>query len=146
MNEIKPKIRRLESNNANTGVALVEQFHSSDVSLERIERLLSNEANYLIVAEIEDNLAGFIWAHRLERLDRNPFVIFLYEIEVAADYRRKGIGTALIDFIRELSNEERPTEMFLFTNHSNAAAVEFYKSTGAKIENGDDLLFIYPTL
>ena len=61
MNEIKPKIRRLESNNANTGVALVKQFHLSDVSLERIERLLSNEANYLIVAEIEDSIShGFI--------------------------------------------------------------------------------------
>jgi len=47
---------------------------------------------------------------------------------------------------RELSNRERPTEMFLFTNHSNATAVEFYKSTGAKIKNGDNLLFVYPVM
>ncbi len=145
MNEIKMKIRRLTHNDADTATALVKQFHSSNVTLERVEKLLLNEANYLIVAEVEDSLAGFVWAYRLERLHRNPFVIFLYEIEVAADYRRKGIGTALINFIRELS-PERPTEMFLFTNHSNAAAVEFYKSTGAKIENGDDLLFVYPAM
>lgn len=144
MSETEPKIRRLKSNDVDVAVALIRQFHFSDVSRERTEKLLSNEANFFIVAEVEKDLAGFIWAYRLERLHRNPFVIFLYEIEVAARYRRKGIGTALINFIRELSNREEPMELFLFTNYSNAAAVEFYKSTGAKIKNGDDLLFVYP--
>jgi len=34
----------------------------------------------------------------------------------------------------------------VFTNYSNPAAVAFYKSTGARIENGDDLLFVYDEL
>lgn len=146
MNQINSKIRRLASNDADTVATLVKQFHSSDVPRERVEQLLSNEANFLIVAEVDNDLAGFVWAYRLERLHRNPFVIFLYEIEVAADYRRKGIGTALINFIRELFHEARPAEMFLLTNYSNEAAIEFYKSTGAEIKNGDDLLFIYPAM
>ena len=32
---------------------------------------------------------------------------------------------------------------FVFTSHSNKGAVEFYKSTGGKIVNGDDLMFVY---
>lgn len=127
-------------------VILVRQFHCSNLSRERAEKLLSNKANFLIVAEVGNNLAGFVWAYRLERLHRNPFAIFIYEIEVAADYQRKGIGAALIGFIRELSNREKPVEMFVFTNYSNAAAIEFYKSTGAEIKNGDDLLFVYPAM
>jgi ribosomal protein S18 acetylase RimI-like enzyme len=146
MSKVKPKIRRLESGDAATAAALIRQFHSSVVPPDRIESLLSNEWNFLVVAEVEGDLAGFVWAYRLERLYGNPFVIFLYEIEVAPAYRRKGVGAELITFIRELSNRERPTEMFLFTNHSNAAAVEFYNSTGAQMKNGDDLLFVYPAL
>ena len=32
---------------------------------------------------------------------------------------------------------------FIFTNHSKKGAVEFFKSAGGKIENGDDLMFVY---
>jgi hypothetical protein len=32
---------------------------------------------------------------------------------------------------------------FVITSYSNKGAVEFYKHTGGKMENGDDLMFVY---
>lgn len=35
-------------------------------------------------------------------------------------------------------------EMFVFTNHANTCAVASYGSTGGQIEEGDELMFVYP--
>ena len=67
-----------------------------------------------------------------------------YEVEVAPEFQRQGIGSALIDHILAIARRDG-IETFVFTNHSNKAGVEFYKSTGGIIENGDDLLFVYPS-
>ena len=45
--------------------------------------------------------------------------------------------------IREIARRERKMSAFVFTNHSNQAAVAFYESTGARAANGDDLMFVY---
>ncbi len=58
-------------------------------------------------------------------------------------HQRKGVGTALINYVRDVVREKKMHSAFVFTNYSNEGAVAFYKSTGALIENGDDLLFYY---
>jgi ribosomal protein S18 acetylase RimI-like enzyme len=137
-------IRKLEPEDAATGVETVKYFAGKDASLEYLQRFLSNPANYLIVAEVENKLAGFLLAHRLERLKEESFKLFIYEIDVDKKFQRRGIGTALIEFAKNIVRQERMLNAFVFTSYSNAGAVEFYKSTGAKIENGDDLMFVYP--
>lgn len=136
-------IRRFEPKDARAAVALVKLFASKDVSAEYLERFLANSSNYLIVAEVDGNLAGFLLAHALQRLKQESHKMFIYEIDVAQQYRRRGVGTALINHIREIVKRENMMNAFVFTSHSNKGAVEFYKSTGGKIENGDDLMFVY---
>jgi aminoglycoside 3-N-acetyltransferase I len=137
------KVRRLEINDAQTAVMVVEQFADKSVSAEYMREFLSNPANYLIIAEAENNVAGFLLAHALQRLKQNSYKMFIYEIDVSETYRRKGVGTALIQYILEIVRQEKMMNAFVFTSHSNKEAVEFYKSTGGKIANEDDLMFVY---
>lgn len=138
------EVKRLEAKDAPTAVAIVKLFASKEVSLEYMERFLANTAHYLIVAEVGGNLAGFLMAYVLQRMKEDDSAkMFIYEIEVAPQYQRKGVGTALITYIREIVRREKMYSSFVFTNYSNEGAVEFYKSTGGIIENGDDLLFYY---
>jgi ribosomal protein S18 acetylase RimI-like enzyme len=138
-----PRIKRLESKDALIAVHVVKSFAAKDVSVEYMERFLSNPMNYLILATVNDDAAGFLLAYALERLKENSHKLFIYEIEVAENYRRQGVGAALIDYVREIVRREKMINAFVFTNYSNIGAVEFYKSTGAEIANGDDLLFVY---
>lgn len=85
-------IRRLESKDAAIGVELVESFAAKNVSAEYLRKFLSNPANYLIVAEAENKPAGFLLALRLERLKDESFKLFIYEIDVDEQFRRKGIA------------------------------------------------------
>lgn len=138
------EVKRLEPKDAPLAVDVVKLFASKEVSLEYMGRFLANAAHYLIVAEVEGNLAGFLMAYVLQRMKEDDSAkMFIYEIEVAPRYQRKGVGTALITYIREVVRREKMYSSFVFTNYSNKGAVEFYKSTGGIIENGDDLLFYY---
>lgn len=137
------KVRRLEANDAQTAVAVVTQFAGKSVAPEYLKEFLANPANYLIVAEVDNQLAGFLLAQVLPRLKQSSYKMFIYEIEVDRAHQRKGIGSALIQFIREIARRQKMMKGFVFTNHSNKGAVEFYKSTGGRIANGDDLMFVY---
>ena len=137
------EVKRLEPKHASLAADVVRYFAAKDLPPEYLERFLANPANYLIVAHVEGELAGFLLAYALERLKEESHKMFIYEIEVAEGYRRKGVGTALINYVRDIVRRRKMVSAFVFTNHSNEGAVAFYKSTGAKVEGGDDLLFVY---
>lgn len=137
------KISKLEPENAATAVKLVKSFAARDVSLEYMQEFLSNPRNYLIVAELDGELAGFLLAHALQRLKQVSHKMFIYEVDVAENHRRRGVGTALIAHLRQIVKQEKMMNAFVFTSYSNEGAVEFYKRTGGKIKNGDDVMFVY---
>jgi len=67
-------------------------------------------------------------------------MLFLYSIDVAETYQRRGIGTALIEAVRKLGREQDCSESFVFTNESNLAGMQLYQSTGGKRSNPDDVV------
>ena len=136
-------IRRLESNDTQLAAGLVKQFAAKAVSPEYLSKFLANPANYLVIAEVEGRLAGFLLAHALQRLKQESHKMFIYEIDVAEEFRRRKVGTALIGHVREIVRREKMMNAFVFTSYSNPGAVAFYQSTGGRIENGDDLMFVY---
>ena len=138
--------RQLHSPDALLAQSVVAQFHERSVSLAYIERFLTNPANYLLVAEMGGEVVGFLSAHELNSIERESSAMFIYEIEVEATRQRQGAGTALINHIRALAKEQGMFEMFVFTNYANTPAVAFYRSTGGQIEEGDELMFVYPLI
>ena len=69
--------------------------------------------------------------------------MFLYEIDVAPEYQRQGVGTALIRVLERICRDEGFAEMFVFTNRSNTAAMRLYASTGAHTEADDEQMFVW---
>ncbi|MFN8179710.1 MAG: GNAT family N-acetyltransferase [bacterium] len=119
-------------------------FKSADVPAEHAARFLADPAHVLVVAEAAGELAGFLLAYRLERLDRAGAQLFVYEIDVAPAHRRRGIGTRLMEYVRRLVDQESLMEAFVFTSRDNAPAVSPYTGTGGKIEEDGGVLFVYP--
>jgi ribosomal protein S18 acetylase RimI-like enzyme len=137
------RIKRLESQDVHIAIKVVKSFAAKDASFQHMQRFLSNPTNYLIVAQANDNVVGFLLAYALDRLKEDSHKMFIYEIEVTESHRRKGIGAALISYVRGIVKQEKLVSPFAFTSYSNEGAVEFYKSDEGEIENGDDLLFVY---
>jgi ribosomal protein S18 acetylase RimI-like enzyme len=117
-------------------------FHPTHVSPAYIEQVLRAPGNLLLVAEHGARLAGFLYAHWIDRLRLERPQLFVYEIEVARDYRRAGVGAALLTAALACA-QEREARAFVLTRRSNAAGVALYRKLGGIERNADDLLFVF---
>jgi len=103
---------------------------------------LSNDQNALFVAYWQNEVVGFLTAHRLQRFDKRKAEVLLYEISVSEDYQRKGVGTALINEAKIWAKQVDADEVWVLTNKSNIAARSLYKSAGGITEDDDEQMFV----
>jgi ribosomal protein S18 acetylase RimI-like enzyme len=57
--------------------------------------------------------------------------MFLYELGVAAEHRRRGIGRNLVAGLAELARERGCYGMWVLTDRDNAAGLATYRAAGA---------------
>ena len=55
-------------------------------------------------------------------------------------FRRRGVGTSLIEAALAIARERGMALTFVMTNASNEAAMALYRRTGAQRPQGDDVL------
>lgn len=115
-------------------------FWDTVPSQETIVKFLSNSQNILLSAELDNAPVGQLIGYILDRWDKNEPMLFLYSVDVAEPYQRRGIGKALIEAVRKLGRTEGCSEAFVFANESNLPAMQLYKSTGGKRSNPDDVV------
>ena len=137
-------VRRASTGDESVACNAARSFKGAAISASQARAFLANPANYLIIAEVDGDLAGFVLAYRLERLDRAARQLFVYEVAVARPYQRQGVGTALMQFIRDLVRAEKLMEAFVFTSRDNTPAIDLYAGTGAAVEGDASLCFVYP--
>jgi aminoglycoside 3-N-acetyltransferase I len=137
-------IRRLGAGDGARAEAAVRAFKSHSYSADSLASFLSNAANYLLVAEADGEAVGYLLAYRLQRPDRQAAQMFIYEVDVAEAWRRRGLGSALLEEIRRLARAEGMFEAFVLTNRGNEPARRLYARTGAVVEDDAALLFVYP--
>lgn len=92
--------------------------------------LADNHTHAFAAFHADHEPVGFVVANEL--LHRHTFtrMLLVYEIGVRDDHRRRGVGRALLEAVRELAIERGIPEGFVLTNESNAPAMAFYAATG----------------
>lgn len=103
-----------------------------------MQKFLANPLNYLLVAVEGESVLGYLFAYELQRPDREHSMMLLYDITVLDEYRRKGAGTALIERLKALCNNQHTMKMFVPTNRSNIPAMRLYHKTGAIVSTDTD--------
>ena len=118
-------IRKLEEKD----VLQVNNIYISGFNREPNEDYFSivKDKNYLcFVAEYENNLVGYI---NLLVVDSVAEII---NVSVLDDFRKKGVGTQLIDFSIKYLIENQFTGVMLEVNENNLPAINLYKKIGFK--------------
>lgn len=103
------------------------------------ESLLKNKNCILIGAEINGDLAG-ICVMTIREPSKNPCVVprvrvYIDDICVSEEYRRKGIGTALYDKAVQYARQIKADSIELMVWNFNKIALEFYKSLGMSVQS-----------
>ena len=109
-------------------------------SPERAAELLADERTVFLVA-FESEPIGFVLAYELLRRQGDPSRLFVYEVGVAPEARRRGVATELLRELARIARARGIRSGFVLTNEANEAAMELYRSLGGVRPNADDVLF-----
>ena len=110
---------------------------------EQGKKFIGNDDNALFIAFWEEKASGFLTAHRLQRFDKRKAEVLLYEIGVHPNYRRRGIGKALIEEVKKWAKEVEADEVWVLTEKDNEAAMAMYKSAGGIEEAPGIIMWVH---
>jgi ribosomal protein S18 acetylase RimI-like enzyme len=96
-----------------------------------IAKFLSSEGHHLLVAlDADGDPVGFVSGVETTHPDKGT-EMFLYELSVDPDHRKRGIGRALVEALAELARARGCYGMWVGTEPNNAAALATYRAAGA---------------
>ncbi len=99
---------------------------------EKFKKFLSNsDTNVLVTGYCDGNVAGSIWGHYLDRFD-NDLELFIYSVDTAVIYWRKGVGRAMMDALKEHAKSRGASLMWVLTHKVNTRAQSFYEAMGGE--------------
>jgi aminoglycoside 3-N-acetyltransferase I len=112
-----------------------QEFEMPDlesVNSQNIKFLLESPHFVCIVALNGDEIVGGITGYELLMYDRPGSAMYLYDLAVAEKNRRQGIGSRLIQELRDYCRHQGIREIFVQADISDRHALAFYKSLGGK--------------
>ncbi len=136
-------MRRLRPGDEEEAGRIAAVWHSAKGEESEYSAFLSDRQAYILAAYVEGELAGFLIGYELKRLETSRPMMLLYTIDVLPEFRRKGVGTKLVNELKRFCVRRGALKMFVITSESNLPALALYRSTGGKRESSDDVVFVY---
>jgi ribosomal protein S18 acetylase RimI-like enzyme len=104
---------------------------------------LEDDRNVFFLACERDEPVGFLRGTALPQLSSDRLQMFIYEVSVAVGHRRQGVGRALMQAVLQFCRSHKFEEAFVFTDPTNTAAVNLYRSTGGETETPADRMYVF---
>ena len=112
-------------------------LHVEDVlQKEYFENLIQNEE--ILVAKLENEIVGYVTISMQEKNHhRLKFKKYLKIDAICVDekWREKGIGNALLNFVKDFGKKNGCTDLSLTVNQENEKAIKVYEDFGMKVKS-----------
>ncbi len=104
---------------------------------ERLNNLISEEKIFTV--SLENEVVGFMILDEkirvnIEVLQEKKYLV-VDTLAIDEKYRRKGIGTKLLEFAEDLAIKKGYTDLSLTVNKENEAGINSYEKFGFKVKN-----------
>jgi aminoglycoside 3-N-acetyltransferase I len=110
----------------------VETYQGAVPNDAYLERLLA-KPHFIAVAALEgDEVVGGLAAYELEKFERARSEIYIYDLAVREDHRRKGIATALIRTLQRIAKQRGAYVIFVQADPGDDPAIRLYESLGKR--------------
>ena len=100
-----------------------------------LEKFEKDENMYLLVAEEDGKVVSSVQMAIIEGLTHNvrPFAV-IENVVTHADYRNRGLASALLEKASEIARERRCYKVFLETGSNKESTLNFYRNNGFAID------------
>jgi aminoglycoside 3-N-acetyltransferase I len=110
----------------------VDTYSSSRPSNDYLKRLLSSDY-FIALAALKNGLVvGGIAAYELPKFEQERSEIYIYDLAVAAAYRREGIATALIQELKKIAVARAAYVIFVQADIGDEPAIALYTKLGVR--------------
>ncbi len=110
----------------------VGTYSAARPSPEYLEQLLGSGYFIALAALKNGEVVGGIAAYELRKFEQERSEIYIYDLAVAAPYRRQGIATALILELKEIAAARGAYVIFVQADRGDAPAIALYTKLGTR--------------
>jgi len=107
-----------------------------------VRAFLRHDDNVLAVAFSDEQPIGYAVAYDLPRVDGEHPMLLLYEVSVASAWRRRGVGSALVERVLAVARSRNAVKTWVLTDPTNAPARALYASCRAD-DRGPNQLYVW---
>lgn len=97
-------ISRFRSEEVESAAKVLLRFAQRQPTVDQLRKFLASDTHFFLAASIDGAWVGFAYAYELPRPDGTS-MLFLYSIEVATEYRRRGVATGRLHLEIEQGGE-----------------------------------------
>ena len=102
--------------------------HRPDIAY--INGLLNDRTFIAIVALEQDQVVGGLVAYELRKFEQKRSEIYIYDLAVDTDHRRRGVATQMISYLAEHASEIGAHAVFVQADKVDAPAISLYRKLG----------------
>lgn len=96
--------------------------------------VLAKEHVIVLVALAQGRVVGGLVAYVLDKFERARREVYIYDLAVAAPYRRQGIATSLIERLREIATTLEAWVIYVQADYGDDPAIALYQKLGVREE------------
>ncbi len=94
-----------------------------------LDKLLQQPNFFAVIAKMDNAVIGGMTMYVLDQYYSEKPLAYLYDLAVATNWQRQGIGKNLIAFTNEYCRQKGFEEVFVQADKEDEQAIEFYRST-----------------
>lgn len=129
------KIQKLSTGEVEEFLRLIEIFNlvfeneGTIPSSDYLQKLLSKEDFFVVVAMVENKVVGGLTVYTLHSYYEEKPNAFIYDVGVEPSFQGKGIGKLLIQELKSYCQKNGFSEAFVEAEGDDIDAIEFYRKT-----------------
>jgi aminoglycoside 3-N-acetyltransferase I len=110
----------------------LDTYQSAPPSESYTSELLAQRGFIGLVAETSDEIVGGLVAYVLPKLEQARCEIYIYDLAVAADRRREGVASALIEELRRIATDIGAWVIYVQADYGDEPAIALYEKLGTR--------------
>jgi aminoglycoside 3-N-acetyltransferase I len=111
-----------------------ETYGAEPPSEAYLESLLAKEHVVALVALAGEDVLGGLVAYELDKFERMRREVYIYDLAVAAEHRRRRIATGLIEHLREIAATRGAWVVYVQADYGDNPAIALYEKLGVREE------------
>lgn len=97
-----------------------------------LKNLLSKPQFISLVVMSNSKVVGGLVAYELDKFEQERKEIYIYDLAISEEHRRKGLATGLINTLKTIAKERKAYAIFVQADKEDGPAIALYESLGTK--------------